>query len=213
MIGPEPRLRLLPVPGRRLRGESRGSRLPGAARRPRGHEHRGEHRPRPDRLPRHRPVLRASRACRPTSSPARTPRTSPPTSPRSQASVATVAHRCRRRPAAVPVVAADRWWRRRCRRRQAGVRERGLRQLPHACRCRRLRDGGPEPRRGQAVAGARRRPRHERAGRHAALRGPAHAPRRSTPSPSTSPPSPGSNRSFRVDEAYPSSALPAERLR
>ena len=76
-------------------------------------------------------------------------------------------------PAARRRPAASTRRRRRRGRRQGGLRERGLRQLPHARR--RGRDGHrrAEPRRGEAPGRARRRPGDERDGRDAAVLGPA----------------------------------------
>ena len=57
--------------------------------------------------------------------------------------------------------------------RQGDLRLGRLRRLPHARRRRLDRHGRPEPRRREAVQGARDRPRHERPGRDAVVQGPA----------------------------------------
>ena len=71
-------------------------------------------------------------------------------------------------------------------RRQGGLRERRLRGLPHPGGRRHDRHRRPEPRRGEAAALARRRPRDQRRRRDAVVQGQAQPTSRSPTSPPTS---------------------------
>ena len=72
--------------------------------------------------------------------------------------------------------------------RRGDLRRGRLRRLPHARGRRHDRDRRPEPRRREAVEGARDRPRHERHGRDAPVQGLATRRSRSQPSPTSSSP-------------------------
>ena len=128
-----------------------------------------------------------SPGCRPTSSPARTPTRSRPTSPRSR--------RCPFAAAAGTAGGGGRQRRRRGRAgRQGDLRRGRLRRLPHAEGRGHERQRRPEPRRREAVEGARDRARHERHGRDAVVQGLSTRRSRSKRSPTSSRRTPASSR-------------------